>query len=98
MATTSKCAALPTESINRPSTALQPTLNPFLCFVGERGGDEGLARTRGGCLHRERLSRGENEVRPGAPRITTSIMAWLLGTVLGAVFAHGDAEKLSEVM
>ena len=30
------------------------------------GGDEGLARTRGGYLHRTRQNRGKNEVSPGA--------------------------------
>ena len=33
---------------------------------GGRGGDEGLARTRGGCLHKTWQNRGKNEVRPGA--------------------------------
>ena len=30
---------------------------------GEGGGDEGLARTRGGCLRRPRRKSGKNEVR-----------------------------------
>ena len=36
---------------------------------GEGGGDEGLARTRGGYLQKTRRNRGKNEVRPGAQRI-----------------------------
>ena len=38
---------------------------PFV-RLGGRGGDEGLARTRGGYLHKTRHNRGKNEVRPGA--------------------------------
>ena len=33
---------------------------------GGRGGDEGLARTRGGYLRKTWRNRGKNEVRPGA--------------------------------
>ena len=35
-------------------------------WAGGRGGDEALARTRGGCLHRPWGNRGKNEVRSGA--------------------------------
>ena len=36
---------------------------------GGRGGDEGLVRTRGGCLHSASLNRGKHEVRFGAPDV-----------------------------
>ena len=74
----SRCPTIPPPTGSGPSPITRSYFGR-----GGRGGDEGLARTRGGYLRKTWRNRGKNEVRPGA--LSPQILFFQLHLILSQI-------------